>query len=254
VHTLDGFDPKHKQAFTGYAPRVADDFYRGVSWLADRLHVEVDGVDRLPAGRGLIVANHAFGWDVAFAMAEITRRTGRHVFALGEHLWWRVPVIRRLAAAVGVVDGTQDNADRLLASDELVLVLPGGMREAVKPRELRYRLLWGNRLGFVRAAVRNRAPIVPLACIGGDEIFELVGNAFRRGERWFHGLGLPIPRPAHWIPHAAQLRFVIGEPIPVADGDPADERQLKRLRHEVEGELAELIDCELSRRAGFEAC
>lgn len=254
MRTLDGFESVHKQAFGGYSPRVADEFYRGVHWLSDRLEVEVDGIERLPAGRALIVANHAFGWDVAFAMAEIARRTGRHVFALGEHLWWRVPVLRRFAAAIGVVDGTPENADRLLANDELVLVLPGGLREAVKPRELRYRLLWGRRLGFVRAAVRNRAPIVPLACIGGEEVFDLIGNAFQRGDRWLHGLGVPLPRPANWLPRRAKMRFVVGEPIAPPEGDAGDERALVRLRHEVEGELAEMIDCELARRAGFEGC
>ena len=43
------------------------------------------------------------------------------VWVLGEHAWWRVPFLRRLAASLGVVDGTPENADRLLQRDELVL-------------------------------------------------------------------------------------------------------------------------------------
>ncbi len=69
-------------------------------------------------------------------------------------------------------------------------MLPGGLREAVKPSALRYRLLWGDRVGFVRAAIRNQAPVVPLATLGGDEIFDFVGDAYARGRRWLGPFGL----------------------------------------------------------------
>src|SRR5258706_5185476 len=155
--TLDGFREDASEAFVGYSDDAAPRFFEIVNTVADKLRVTVDGLDRIPSGRALLVANHAFGWDVMFPMAAIWRATGRPVWTLGEHLWWKVPVVRRLAAAVGVVDGTHANLDRLLDDDALVLVLPGGLREAVKPRELRYRLLWGNRFGFVKAAIRHGA-------------------------------------------------------------------------------------------------
>src|SRR4051812_23562727 len=48
--------------------------------LAKRLRVEVVGLERLPRGRALIVANHAFGfWDLALAVARIRVATGRPV-------------------------------------------------------------------------------------------------------------------------------------------------------------------------------
>jgi 1-acyl-sn-glycerol-3-phosphate acyltransferase len=227
-----------------------------LSWidkLGRRLGVEVAGIDRLPKGRALLVANHAFGfWDLALAVARIHSQTGRIVFSLGEHLWWRVPVVRWLAKRAGVVDGTPKNADAILEADELLLVLPGGLREALKPRELRYRLLWGRRHGFVKAALRNRAPIVPLACFGADEIFDLVGDPFRRSRRL--RLPIPLPRPLHLlpIPHRSHLKFVIGEPISVAGRGAADDMQAVRsVRRETEGSLHELIEEELAARAGF---
>lgn len=222
--------------------------------LGRAIHVEVVGTERLPAGRALLVANHAFGfWDLAFAVARIRVETGRAVCSLGEHLWWRVPIVRDLAAAAGVVDGTPENADRVLGNDGLLLVLPGGLREAVKPRELRYRLLWKRRYGFVRAALRNHAPIVPLACFGADEIFDLVGDPFRRARRV--RVRVPLPRPLHLlpIPHRAHLKFVIGEPISVdGRGEASDPAVLRSLRRETEGALHELIEEELAHRVGFE--
>jgi 1-acyl-sn-glycerol-3-phosphate acyltransferase len=254
--TIDRFRPNHRDAFTAYSPAAAERFYGLVDRLSERLHVEVEGIGRIPRGRALLVANHAFGWDVAFAMSAIRRDTRRPVWALGEHAWWKVPFVRRMAAAVGTVDGTPDNADRLLSHDELVLVLPGGLREAVKPRELRYRLLWGHRYGFIRAAVRNQAPIVPLASIGADDLFDFVGNAYRRGERWLRRTGTPIPLPARIlpIPHLVRLRFVLGDPIepPVGSLLADDATTIRRLRHEVEGALHEILETELARRAGIE--
>ena len=240
------------------SPELAHHISNAIDWTGARLHVEVAGLDRLPAGRALLVTNHAFGFDAAFLMARIEAMTGRRVWTLGEHAWWRVPGLRRLAAAAGTVDGTQANADRLLTADELVLVLPGGLREALKPRELRYRLLWGSRFGFVRAAIRNQAPLVPIASLGADDVFDLVGNAFERGHK-LH-LPFPVPLPAHLLPtlHLPPIRYVIGEPIPVpaaaaTEGAGEEEGTLRRLRREVEGALHEMFEAQLARQAGFPA-
>lgn len=203
----------------------------------------------------MLVANHAFGFDVLFAMQAVWQELGRSVWSLGEHNWWKIPVARRVAVALGTVDGTPENVDRLLGANQLVLVLPGGLREALKPAELRYRLLWGERYGFIRAAIRNRTPIVPLARVGGDDLFDFVGNAYRRGERLLRRTGIPIPLPSRVlpIPHIVPLRFVFGEAIQTAaEPHQADDpRVVRRLRHEVEGALHELIEIELARRSGI---
>ena len=239
-----------------YHARFAELFFGGVDRVGGLLKVEVEGLENIPRqGAALLVANHTFGYDVMFPMAAVLRQFGRQVWVLGDHLWWQIPGLRRLAGAVGVVDGNQDNAERLLHAGELLLVLPGGLREAVKPRELRYQLLWGRRYGFVQLAMRQRAPLIPLACVGADDLFDFVGNAYARGRRWLGSKTVPVPLPARVlpIPHLTSLRFIVGEPIvPDAGPDRADDESLlKHLRHEVAGALHELIENELARRAGI---
>lgn len=253
--SIDGFPVSEKQGLGGYDPEVAARFYRFIDALGKRLHVEIQGLENIPVGRALLVGNHAFGWDSMLPIAAISRQLGRRVFVLGEHAWWRVPYLRRLARAVGVVDGTQENVTALLRRDELVLVLPGGLREAVKPRELRYQLLWGKRYGFVRAALRCQAPLVPLASVGTDELFDFVGNAYSRGRRWLDSSAIPVPLPARLlpIPHKVKLRFRFGEAIACPEGaDPDDFQAVRRLRREVEGALHELIELELAARCGID--
>jgi 1-acyl-sn-glycerol-3-phosphate acyltransferase len=254
--SIDGFPPDGSAPFVSFSEKTAEAVYGFVSRMAERLEVPVLGLSHLPKGRGLIVGNHAFGWDVVVPMATIWAKTGRRVWALGEHLWWRVPYVRKLVAELGTVDGTPENVDALLSRDELVLVMPGGLREAVKPRELRYRLLWGERYGFVEAAIRNEAPVVPLASVGADEWFDFVGNATARGERWLRGTGIPLPVPARVlpIPRIVPWRFVLGEPVlpRYAPGAASDRAALRSLRREVEGALSELIDAELCRRQGID--
>ncbi len=253
MRPIDGFDPAQTQPYVGYDPKVADWFWRWTERAVDRLHVEVIGIEKVPQGRALFVMNHAFGWDAMLPMAAIRRATSRRVYALGEHLWWKFPFLRTLSSKVGTVDGTPENADALLGADQLVLVLPGGLRESLKPRELRYRLLWGKRFGFVKAALRNRAPLVPLAGIGADEIFDLVGDPFARGRSWLRR-DFPLPRPAWGLPllHPRHLRYVIGDPVyPTLRPDEPEEQGLRRLRREVRGAIEEIIDDELAARAGM---
>jgi 1-acyl-sn-glycerol-3-phosphate acyltransferase len=253
--SIDGFRPEDPQAFVAYDPDVAGRLYSGIEWIARRLHVEVVGLENIPGGRALLVANHTFGWDVVFPMAAIWRDLHRPAWVLGEHAWWKFPFLRRVAVAFGTVDGNQENADRLLEQDQLVIELPGGLRESIKPRELRYHLLWGHRYGFVRTAIRNQAPIVPLAAIGSDDLFDFVGDAYYRGERLLRRKGIPIPLPARIlpIPHRVRLRFVIGEPIaPPPRETASDSVVVRRVRHEVAGALHELIETELAHRAGID--
>src|SRR6185437_16874584 len=99
--SIDGFDPSTTRPFSGLSMPAAERFYATLDRLAHWLHVEVRGLEHLPTGPVLIVANHTFGFDIAFPMGAIFGATGRRVWALGEHAWWKVPFLRRVAAGVG---------------------------------------------------------------------------------------------------------------------------------------------------------
>ena len=60
----------------------------------------------------------------------------------------------------------QEDAERLLASDQLVAVYPEGFKGLGKPFADRYKLQRFGRGGFVSAAVRAQVPIVPVSVVG----------------------------------------------------------------------------------------
>jgi hypothetical protein len=98
-------------------------------------------------------------------------------------------------------------------------------------------------------------PLIPLACIGADDLFDFVGNPYARGKRWLGRRTVPVPLPARVlpIPHRTSFRFIIGEPIaPHVGPERADDIDaLRWLRRETSGALHELIENELARRAGI---
>jgi hypothetical protein len=63
-----------------------------------------------------------------------------------------------------------------------------------------------------------------------------------------------LPKRILPIPHRVRLEFVLGDPIaPSVPPEKADDAvALRRLRHEVEGALHEIIENELAKRAGID--
>jgi hypothetical protein len=115
MNPFDAFNPDDAFAFRGYDVRIAERFWREVDRAASRLGVVVEGTERIPKGRALLVMNHAFGWDAMLPMAAIRRATGRRVGALGEHLWWKLPLLRK-ARGVGR-NGRRHAAERGRAAE-----------------------------------------------------------------------------------------------------------------------------------------
>ncbi len=139
---------------------------------------------------------------------------------------------------------------------ELVGVFPEGSAGARKPWRERYRLQRFGRGGFVKVALRARVPIVPCAIVGSEESSPGISRAGWLAER----LGVPligkgaalrfgpaalVPLPSRW-----SLRF--GEPISVADHDPAaadDDAVVNTLTERVRAALQAMLEEDLGARS-----
>jgi 1-acyl-sn-glycerol-3-phosphate acyltransferase len=135
--------------------------------------VEWEGVEHLPRrGGALLVSNHSgvMPVDGGIIPLGVEDETGRPVYGLGHHGFWRFPFIGKFLSSAGGVIGHPENAHRLLTEDKrLVLVFPEGAKGPVKPPRERYRLQRFGRGGFVETAMRAGVPIVPIALMGTED-------------------------------------------------------------------------------------
>ena len=212
-------------------------------------------------GPQLLVGNHTlYGvQDAPLMVSELRARKGFLVRALGDHAHFAIPVWGDLLKSLGTVDGTRENCRRLLSAGEVVLVFPGGGREVMKRKGEKYRLIWKQRLGFVRMAIEHGAPIVPFGAVGGEDTFDIVLDGDtplaaplrplidRLGGR--SDMLPPIARGVAGTALPRRQRFLFGF-APAIDtkrfaGREGDGSVLRRLRDQtrtaVEGQIADLL-------------
>ena len=208
-YTVDefGFDEDFTRHF--YLP-VLRPLYR--SWF----RVEVRGIENIPAtGGGLVVANHSGTIAMDSLMTQVAvhdeHPAHRHLRMLGADLVFQTPVVGQVARKSGSTLAANPDAERLLSNGELCGVWPEGFKGVGKPFSERYKLQRFGRGGFVSAALRTGAPIIPCSIVGAEEIYPIIGN-MKAVARLFGApyapitptwpllgpLGL-IPLPSKWI-------------------------------------------------------
>ena len=173
-YTVDefGFD----QDFTenAYLPLLRP-LYK--SWF----RVEVRGIENIPSSGGaLIVANHSGTVALDSLMTQVAvhdeHPAHRHLRMLGADLVFQTPIVGEVARKSGSTLAANPDAERLMASGELAGVWPEGFKGVGKPFSERYKLQRFGRGGFVAAALRTGAPIVPCSIVGAEEIYPIIGN------------------------------------------------------------------------------
>jgi 1-acyl-sn-glycerol-3-phosphate acyltransferase len=151
---------------------------------------EVRHLERIPAGRCLLVSNHSGGLitpDFAVFAVDFYERFGyeRPLYVLAHDNFFRGPATDFLAH-LGIVNANPHNAAAALGADTAVLLFPGGDLDVYRPSFEENVIDFGGRTGYVTAAVQARAPIVPVVSIGGQETQFFVS----RGRRLSRALGL----------------------------------------------------------------
>jgi 1-acyl-sn-glycerol-3-phosphate acyltransferase len=143
---------------------------------------EVEGIENVPGERGaLIVSNHSGALPpdapmIAKAIKEEHPRP-RPVHLTAENFFRGYPGFSMLLPKIGGVTAHPANVQRLLYDEQqLVLVFPEGRKGTEKLYKDRYRLRRFGRGGFVEAAMRARAPIVPIAVVGAEEAMPIFAH------------------------------------------------------------------------------
>ena len=174
---LPGVEPERQlndwgrsELVEGFFDRTLIDFFYNY-WF----RVEVEGVENIPASGGaLLVSNHSGALPPDAPMiAKSIKEEHPHPRPLNitvEHFFKGYPGFSMLIPKIGCVAAHPANVQRLLYDEQqLVLVFPEGRKGTEKLYKERYRLRRFGRGGFVEAAMRARAPIVPVCVVGAEE-------------------------------------------------------------------------------------
>jgi 1-acyl-sn-glycerol-3-phosphate acyltransferase len=131
---------------------------------------EVRGLENIPQGPALLVGNHSGGTMIVdtflFTFAFYNHfGPDRRFHQLAHDIAARIPGLRRF----GTLVASHENAQRAFGAGAPVLVYPGGDVETFRPSWHSSQVEFAGRKGFVRLALDEDVPIVPVVSIGGQE-------------------------------------------------------------------------------------
>lgn len=186
-----------------------------------------EGFERIPAQGPLIVAGNHLSFVDPFAHGLFVTKAGRRPRFLAKVELFKNPILRTVLKGAGqipVARGTGDqtpleDAQRALATGEVVVIYPEGTTTATNPDFSPAR----GKTGAVRLALAAGVPILPVATYGGQYVMRHEGKT-----------SLKFGRP---------ILLKAGEPMDLAArAEGADDAEtLRRLTDEMMAELGALV-------------
>src|SRR5947209_7626734 len=254
---MPGVEPERQVNDWGRSERVEDLLDKTVVEFLYRYYfrVEVEGVENIPAeGGALLVSNHSGALPpdapmIAKAIKEEHSRP-RPLYLTVEHFFKGYPGFSMLLPKIGGVAAHPANVHRLLYDEgQLVLVFPEGRKGTEKLYKDRYKLRRFGRGGFVEAAMRARAPIVPISAVVAEDgapvfaqdnlLSNLTGPIYlpiTPTFPWFGVGSLALP----YLPAKFKIRFL--EPIEFSEeGLYRDKSLVQTVAHDIRARIQENI-------------
>jgi 1-acyl-sn-glycerol-3-phosphate acyltransferase len=241
-----GLDPQTLQAGLAAFRWIYRDYFR----------VETVGIENVPQGRVLLIANHGgqLPWDgILIGMSMLLdAKPARVARGMLERWFPSLPFLSTFFVRVGQMVGDQNNCRDLLLKDQCVLVFPEGVRGSGKVFHKRYQLQrFGT--GFVRLALETKTPIVPVAVIGSEEMYPAIFH-LQKLAKWMRVPYVPVTPlfpllgPVGALPLPAKVTLRYGKPI-LLEGDPdAPESVIQGMVDQVKTALKGEIQEGLKRR------
>ncbi len=213
--------------------------------------VEVFGIDNLPDGKMLLISNHAGQIAIDGAMIGVATvmeaEPPRIIRGMGEYWLPTLPFVSEAMVRTGSVVGTPKNCNDLLDAGEAVIAFPEGVGGMNKLFAERYKLQhFGN--GFMRLALTNDTPIIPVAVVGSEE--QAPGLANLKPLARLLGMPafpitptFPLLGPLGMLPLPVKYRIYFGTPMNFR-GDPDDEdaiirKKVARVKDRIQTMLAD---------------
>jgi 1-acyl-sn-glycerol-3-phosphate acyltransferase len=221
----------------------------------------VRGLEHLEGGPKLIAGYHGrpLAYDMCMLTVAIHDRFGLLPHGIVHRGTATVGALRWFTERLGFLVADGDAMTAAVARGEHIVVTPGGGQEGMRDFRHRYRVAWGDRVGYVRLAVKYGLPIVPVAAAGADDTYLGLNDAEAFGRRvgisrdwaWLLWVGAgPLGLYPFSPPFPVRLTQVVGAPIPLDAEGPVsldDGDSLQRLHRRVTRDVQGLLDRTRSR-------
>jgi 1-acyl-sn-glycerol-3-phosphate acyltransferase len=218
-------------------------------WLyKNYFRVETHGIEKVPQGRVLLVANHGGQIPIDGAMVGVAMlleaNPPRALRSMTEKWAATLPFISTIFARSGQIVGTPENCRLLLEDGEAVMVFPEGVRGISKLWPQRYQLQdFG--LGFMRLALDTGSPIVPIGIIGAEEQAPALLNLKPLGRL----IGFPaLPVTVTPLPLPTKYRIYFGDPLTFTGRPDEEDVELDKKVRVVKSAIQTLLQQGLEER------
>ncbi|XP_007439875.1 transmembrane protein 68-like [Python bivittatus] len=182
---------------------------------------ELHGLEKIPDGPALIVFYHgATPIDFFYLVATILIKKKRILHIVADHFVFSTPGMKLLLDVFYALRGSQEECRKVLENGGLLIISPGGVREALFSDE-NYTILWRNRKGFAQVAIDMKVPIIPMFTRNVRESIRVVGGQIKLLRLIYERFRLPLLPLYGNFP--VKLKTYLGDPIPYDPNVTAEE-------------------------------
>ncbi|ERT09957.1 diacylglycerol acyltransferase family protein [Lyngbya aestuarii BL J] len=159
--------------------------------------VQTDGWHHIPSeGKILLVGSHNGGLaspDTHMCLYDWFRRFGsdRLLYGLMHPNMWKVaPSVASQAIKCGAVVAHPRMAIAAFKRNAAVAVYPGGGEDVFRPHSMRNQIYFAGRKGFIKLALREEVPIVPVISWGAHDTLIVLTDCYKIVKQ-LHDWGMP---------------------------------------------------------------
>lgn len=193
ANTLNGW------SLEGRNPEVIEKLLPFYGWFYQYyFRVQTDGWENIPSEKVMLVGSHngglaapdmlmmAYDWFCHFG-------TERLIYALMDSKAWQfLPGLARLATQVGAIQSHPHLAIAALHRNASILIYPGGIKDLFRPFSLRNSIYFGKNRGFIKLALQEEIPIIPLISYGAHSTLFVLADIYPQLQK-LHQQGWPWP-------------------------------------------------------------
>ena len=180
---------------------------------------------------------------------EVVPHAADKVRTLVASVLFRLPVVRELCLWTGCVDARRSVAQKVLDNGRSILVLPGGEAEQLNTEFGKEKIYLRQRKGFIKLAMRNGVPVVPVYAFGVSDYYYTSNLGFAPRQWLMKQAAVCIPLTLGFLgfplcPRPVPTTVVFGDPLvfPLEEKGQPTARELNEAHQQFIQALEKLFD------------